>query len=651
MRITELLKKESIALHVSVDSKEAAIDYLVDLHDKAGNLLDQEGYKAGILKREEEGSTAIGEGIAIPHSKNAAVKKAALAAMTVPDGVDYEALDGQPSNLFFMIAAPEDGADVHLEVLSRLSILLMDEQFRKDLLAAKDIDAFLKVIDEMEAKKFPEETVNETAASEKNCETKNTSNSKDATYKVLAVTACPTGIAHTYMAAEALEKQGELMGYPCKAETNGSTGAKNVLTKEEIEACDGIIVAADKNVETARFDGKPVLFVKVADGIHKPEELIKKIQNGEVPIHHETAEHKTVEEGNDSILHTIYKHLMNGVSHMLPFIIAGGIMVALGFLLDDYTIDPKKFGMNTPVAAFFTTVGKSAFNYMLPILAAFIASSIADRPGLAVGFAGGVLAMNGTSFVELAKGNTTGVSGGFLAALLAGFVAGYLVLGLEKLTEKLPKSLDGIRPMLIYPLGGIIAIGLIMCGINPVMGMINTGLSNWLDGLGGTSMVLLGAILGGMMSIDFGGPFNKASYVFGTASLALGKYDIMAAVMVGGMVPPIAIALSTTFCKKKWSKEDCRNGVVNYIMGLCFISEGAIPYAAKDPLRVIPSCIIGSALAGALSMAFGCTLRAPHGGIFVFPVVGHPLFYIVALIAGSILGAVILSLLKKEVKE
>ena len=356
----------------------------------------------------------------------------------------------------------------------------------------------------------------------------------------------------------------------------------------------------------------------MADGIHKPEELIKKIQNGEVPIHHETAEHKTVEEGNDSILHTIYKHLMNGVSHMLPFIIAGGIMVALGFLLDDYTIDPKKFGMNTPIAAFFTTVGKSAFNYMLPILAAFIASSIADRPGLAVGFAGGVLAMNGTSFVELAKGNTTGVSGGFLAALLAGFVAGYLVLGLEKLTEKLPKSLDGIRPMLIYPLGGIIAIGLIMCGINPVMGMINTGLSNWLDGLGGTSMVLLGAILGGMMSIDFGGPFNKASYVFGTASLALGKYDIMAAVMVGGMVPPIAIALSTTFCKKKWSKEDCRNGVVNYIMGLCFISEGAIPYAAKDPLRVIPSCIIGSALAGALSMAFGCTLRAPHGGIFVF---------------------------------
>ena len=441
------------------------------------------------------------------------------------------------------------------------------------------------------------------------------------------------------------------MGYPCKAETNGSTGAKNVLTKEEIEACDGIIVAADKNVETARFDGKPVLFVKVADGIHKPEELIKKIQNGEVPIHHETAEHKTVEEGNDSTLHTIYKHLMNGVSHMLPFIIAGGIMVALGFLLDDYTINPKNFGMNTPVAAFFTTVGKSAFNYMLPILAAFIASSIADRPGLAVGFAGGVLAMNGTSFVELAKGNTTGVSGGFLAALLAGFVAGYLVLGLEKLTEKLPKSLDGIRPMLIYPLGGIIAIGLIMCGINPVMGMINTGLSNWLDGLGGTSMVLLGAILGGMMSIDFGGPFNKASYVFGTASLALGKYDIMAAVMVGGMVPPIAIALSTTFCKKKWSKEDCRNGVVNYIMGLCFISEGAIPYAAKDPLRVIPSCIIGSALAGALSMAFGCTLRAPHGGIFVFPVVGHPLFYIVALIAGSILGAVILSLLKKEVKE
>lgn len=652
MRITELLLKESIALNVSVDNKESAIDYLVDLHDKAGNISDKAQYKEGIKKRESEGSTAIGEGIAIPHSKNAAVKKAALAAMTVPAGVEYDALDGQPSNLFFMIAAPEDGADVHLEVLSRLSVLLMVEGFRKDLLAAKDKDAFLKIIDEKEAEKFPEEV----AKSKENVsKIVNDSEAKvkdvDKKYRVLAVTACPTGIAHTYMAAEALEKQGELMGYPCKAETNGSGGAKNILTAEEIAECDGIVIAADKKVETARFDGKPVVFAKVSDGIHKPEELINKIKNHEAPVYHEEGGRKIEDTSNDSFVHTIYKHLMNGVSHMLPFIIAGGIMMALGFLLDDYKINPDTFGMNTGVAAFFTTVGKSAFSYMLAILAAFIASSIADRPGLAVGFAGGILAMNGTNFVELSKGNTTGTTGGFLAALLAGFVAGYIVLGLEKITEKLPKSLDGIRPMLIYPLGGILAIGLVMCGINPVMGMINTGLSDWLNSLGGTSMILLGAIVGGMMSIDFGGPFNKASYVFGTASLALGNYDVMAAVMVGGMVPPIAIALSTTFCKNKWSAEDRRNGIVNYIMGLCFISEGAIPYAAKDPLRVIPSCIIGSAAAGALSMAFNCTLRAPHGGVFVFPVVGNALLYIVALVVGSALAAVILSLLKKEVKE
>lgn len=650
MKITELLRKESIALNVSVDNKEAAIDYLVDLHDKAGNISDKVQYKEGIVKRESEGSTAIGEGIAIPHAKNAAVKKAALAAMTVPDGVDYDALDGQPSNLFFMIAAPEDGADVHLEVLSRLSVLLMDESFRKELLAAKDKDAFLNIIDEKEAEKFPEEAAKSESNEKVQAGSQNSAVDK-VTYRVLAVTACPTGIAHTYMAAEALEKQGELMGYPCKAETNGSGGAKNILTAEEIAECDGIVIAADKNVETARFDGKPVVFAKVSDGIHKPEELINKIKNHEAPIHHEEGGKKVEDTSNDSIIHTLYKHLMNGVSHMLPFVIAGGIMIALAFLVDNYKINPENFGMNTPLAAFFKTIGNSAFGYMLPILAAFIASSIADRPGLAVGFAGGIIAMNGTNFVDIAGGKVDGISGGFLAALLAGFVAGYIVLGLEKLTEKLPKSLDGIRPMLIYPVGGILAIGVIMCGVNPVMGMINTGLSDWLKSLGGTSMILLGAIVGGMMSIDFGGPFNKASYVFGTASLALGNYDIMAAVMVGGMVPPIAIALSTTFCKKKWSKEDRRNGIVNYIMGLCFISEGAIPYAAKDPLRVIPSCIVGSAVAGALSMAFHCTLRAPHGGIFVFPVVGNALLYIVALAVGSVLGAVILSLLKKEVKE
>lgn len=638
MRITELLKKESIELGVSVDSKEAAIDRLVALHDKAGNINDKTEYKKGILAREADGSTAIGEGIAIPHAKNKAVVKPGLAAMTVPDGVDYEALDGKPSNLFFMIAAPENGGDVHLEVLSRLSVLLMDEDFRKDLLAAKDKDAFLQVIDEKEAEKFPEEVAEKKKETEQN---------KKEGYRILAVTACPTGIAHTYMAAESLEKAGEKMGYALKAETNGSGGAKNILTAEEIAQCDGIIVAADKNVETARFDGKPVLFTKVSDGIHKPEELIQKIVDQKVPVYHETGEKKSGENAGSGI----YKDLMNGVSHMLPFVIGGGIMIALAFLVDDYSINPSNFGMNTPLAAFFKTVGNAAFGFMLPILAAYIASSIADRPGLAVGFAGGVLAMNGTNFQALAEGTTTGVSGGFLAALLAGFLSGYLVKGLKKLTEKFPKSIDGIRPMLIYPLGGILLIGAIMCTVNPVMGWINTGIGNWLDSMGDTSRVLLGMICAGMMSIDMGGPFNKAAYVFGTASLDLGGYDVMAAVMVGGMVPPIAIALSTTFAKHKWSKEDRRNGIVNYIMGLCFISEGAIPYAAKDPLRVIPSCIVGSAVAGGLSMAFHCTLRAPHGGIFVFPVVGNWFLYLVALAAGSIVGAIILSLLKKKVVE
>lgn len=640
MRITELLKKEAIALGVSVADKGAAIDYLVDLQKKSGNIKDKEEYKKGILAREAEGSTAIGEGIAIPHAKNSAVIRPGLAAMTVPDGVDYEALDGNPSNLFFMIAAPEDGGDVHLEVLSRLSVLLMDEEFRQKLLNAGSKDAFLKVIDEMETEKFPEEVakVSETETEKKG-------------YRILAVTACPTGIAHTYMAAESLEKAGEKLGYALKAETNGSGGAKNILTPEEIANCDGIIIAADKNVETSRFDGKPVLFAKVSDGIHKPEELIRKIQSGEVPIHHEKGEGNRQQSQKDGVGHNIYKHLMNGVSHMLPFVIGGGIMIALAFLLDDYTIDPSNFGMNTPAAAFFKTVGGAAFGFMLPILAAYIASSIADRPGLAVGFAGGVLAMNGTNFSGLVSGDTTGISGGFLAALLAGFVAGYVVKGLEKITEKLPKSMDGIRPMLIYPLGGILIIGVIMCGINPAMGWINSGISGWLDSMGNTSKVLLGMIVAGMMSVDMGGPVNKAAYVFGTASLASNNFDVMAAVMVGGMVPPIAIALSTTFCKKKWSAEDRRNGVVNYIMGLCFISEGAIPYAAKDPLRVIPSCVIGSAVSGALSMAFGCTLRAPHGGIFVFPVVGHALLYLLALAVGSIVAAVILSLLKKTVEE
>lgn len=642
MRITELLKKEAISLGVRVDSKEAAVDYLVDLQEKAGNISNRSLYKEGILKREQEGSTAIGEGIAIPHAKSAAVLRPGLAAMTVPEGVDYEALDGEPSNLFFMIAAPEKGGDVHLEVLSRLSILLMDEDFRKNLLAAKSKEEFLKICDDAELAKFADELA------EQKTTVQQEEKPEEDGYKILAVTACPTGIAHTYMAAEALEKKGTQMGYPLKAETNGSGGAKNVLTKEEIDAALGIIVAADKNVEMARFDGKRVVQVKVADGIHKPEELIRRIVDGDAPVYHHTGQAKTADTGeSDSIGHQLYKHLMNGVSHMLPFVIGGGIMIALAFLLDDYSIDPSNFGMNRPIAAFFKTVGNSAFGFMLPILAAYIAASIADRPGLAVGFAGGVLAMDGTSFQSLSGG----ISGGFLAALFAGFVAGYLVLGLEKITEKLPKSLDGIRPMLIYPLGGILLIGIVMCAVNPAMGAINTAMSDWLNSMGDNSKVLLGMIVAGMMSIDMGGPFNKAAYVFGTASLAMGSYDVMAAVMVGGMVPPIAIALSTTFCKKKWTEEDRKSGIVNYVMGLCFISEGAIPFAAKDPLRVIPSCVIGSAVSGALSMVFNCTLQAPHGGIFVFPVVGNPLMYVLALAAGSAVGAVILSLLKKDAAE
>lgn len=654
MKISQLLKKEGIALNMKPSSKEEAIDILVDLHEKAGNISNKEEYKKGIWEREKHSSTAVGDGIAIPHAKNKAVKRPALAAMTVPDGVDFDSMDGNPAMLFFMIAAPEEGGSVHLEVLSKLSVLLMDEDFRKSLMSAKNTEEFLSVIDKKEAEKFGETEKDETV-SEKI--TDNTHINKAVpenkyVYRVLAVTACPTGIAHTFMAAEALEKAGKAMGISVKVETNGSGGAKNILTDEEIKNCDGIIVAADKNVMTDRFNGKPVLFTKVSDGIHKPEELINKIIHKEADIYtigRDVRNAKYEKQSTDS--NAVYKHLMNGVSHMLPFVIGGGIMIALAFLVDDYKIDPDNFGMNTPVAAFFKTVGNAMFGFMLPILAAYIASSIADRPGLAVGFAGGVLAMNGTNFSDLANGEAGGISGGFLAALFAGFLAGYIVKLLQLATEKLPKSLDGIRPMLIYPLVGVLLTGIVMCSVNPVMGWINAGIGNWLNSLGGSSKILLGAVVGGMMSIDMGGPFNKAAYVFGTASLALENYDVMAAVMVGGMVPPIVIALSTSIFKSKWSAEDRRNGIVNYIMGLCFISEGAIPYAAKDPIRVIPSCIIGSAVAGALSMAFNCTLRAPHGGIFVFPVVGNALWYIVALAAGSIVGAVILGAIKKKVEE
>ena len=636
MRITTLFSVHAIALDAAASNRDEIIDQLVELQSTHNNITDKAAYKKALYAREDEGSTYVDNGITVPHAKTSVVTRPSLAALRLKTPVQYNAEDDGKTDLLFAIAAPENGS-LHVDMLARMMQMLMNEDFVEVLRAAKTPEEFLAAIDKQEDEQFGDESFTQQTIPQTG-------------YRILAVTACPNGIAHTYMAAEALTKAGAKLELPTKVETNGSDGAKNILTKEEIAACDGIIVAADKNVETARFDGKPVLFTRVDDGIHKPEELINKIARGEAPIYHAKEKAASGEEAgaSDSAVHTIYKHLMNGVSHMMPFVVGGGIMIALAFLLDDYTIDPSNFGMNTPIAAFFKTVGGAAFGYMLPILAGFIAMSIADRPGLAVGFAGGVLAMNGTNFADLASGQTTGISGGFLAALLAGFVAGYVVEFLKKITEKLPASLNGIRPMLIYPLGGILIVGAVMCGINPVMGMINTAMTNWLNAMGGTSKVLLGAIVAGMMSIDMGGPCNKAAYVFGTAALASGNYEVMAAVMVGGMVPPIAIALSTTFFPKKWTPDERRNGIVNYVMGLCFVTEGAIPYAAADPIRVLPSCVIGAALAGALSMTFGCALRAPHGGIFVFPVVDHAVMYVVALAAGSIVGAIILSLLKKE---
>ena len=618
MRIVDLLKKEAVVLNAEVSTKEQMLDLLVDLHKEVGNIKDKAAFKAGIMKRESEGPTAIAEGICIPHSKNEAVINPGIAAITVPSGVDCAALDGEPSNLFFMIAAPAEGSDVHLEALSRLSTILMDPAFREKLLSAKDVDAFLAAIDEKETEKYGEEDKAAQAAE---------APAKKAGYQVLAVTACPTGIAHTYMAAEALEEKGKELGISIKVETNGSGGAKNVLTQEEIDACDGIIIAADKNVEMARFDGKPVIKVKVSDGIHKSQELIERAVKGDGPIyHHEGGKAaSTASEGDESFGRQIYKHLMNGVSNMLPFVI-GGILIAIAFLLDDYSIDPSNFGMNTPMAAFFKTAGGVAFNFMLPILAGFIAMSIADRPGLMVGFAGGAIASAGTTFASCFNSDITVISGGFLGALFAGFLAGYLVLALEKITEKMPSSMDGLRPMLIYPVAGLLLISVIMFAINPFFSWLNQLLADALNSLSGTNSILLGLIVGGMMSIDMGGPFNKAAYVFGTASLAYqtdAGYMIMAAVMVGGMVPPIAIAIASWVFKNKFTDNDRKTAPVNAIMGLCFISEAAIPFAAGDPLHVIPPCVIGSAVAGALSMAFKCTLMAPHGGIFVFPVVGN----------------------------
>lgn len=653
MRITDLLKPNAIEMNVSLSSKAAAIDKLVSLHEKSGNLINADEYKSGIIKREEMGTTAVGMQIAIPHAKSKAVKSPALAAITVPDGVDYDAPDGEKVTLLFMIAATTDG-DVHLEVLSRLMQMLMDEEFTSKLKAAKSKSEFLSLIDQKEKEKFPEEA-KASAPAKKG-------------YRVLAVTACPTGIAHTYMAAEALVKAGEKMGISVKAETNGSGGAKNVLTAEEIANCDGIIIAADKSVNTARFDGKPVYSTKVSDGINKPEELINKIINGEAPIYHSKSKGASSESSqsgsNEGVGRQIYKHLMNGVSHMLPFVVAGGIFMAIAFLIDAASgvqaAGNSSFGNVTPVANWFKTIGNYAFSFMLPILAGFIARSIADRPGLLVGFVGGYLASNGATFAD--PGAASVIPSGFLGALLAGFAAGYLMLLVEKLCDKLPSALEGIKPVLIYPLAGLGIVGVMMCAVNPIMGIINSALNNGLAALSTSGFsILLGAILGGMMSIDMGGPFNKAAYLFGTGMLTQAAattdpatqtacYAIMASVMIGGMVPPIAIALSTTFFKNRWTAEERKNGVVNYIMGLSFITEGAIPYAASSPLKVIPACAIGAATAGALSMAFGCTLMAPHGGIFVVATIGNPLMYLLALAIGSVVGMILLTLFKKPIK-
>ena len=618
MRISELLQKESIALGRKPQDKADAIGQMVELLAKSGSLEDKKKFKQAILERERLSTTGIGEGIAIPHGKSSAVKRAALAAMVVPQGVDFASADGAPVHLLFMIAVPEEGAELHLEVLERLAAMLMDEDFRKRLTAAKDAAEFLHILSIEEEKRFAE-----------------TAEKQEYDYDVLAVTACPTGIAHTFMAAESLENKAREMGITIKVETNGSGGAKNVLTAKEIRAAKGIIVAADKNVEMQRFYGKRVLQVPVADGIRKPEVLLGKILQGEAPVY---GEGKDVEmaDGREEVRgrgKKVYRDLMNGVSHMLPFVIGGGILIAVAFLLDDYSLNPANFGSNLPQAAFFKAIGDAAFGFMLPILAGYIAMGIADRPALAPGFVGGFLAKEGGS--------------GFLGALLAGFAAGYLILLLKKLFDKLPRSLEGIKSILLYPVFGILLMGLlIQLIINPPVAWLNEALYGLLARLGTGSRVLLGVLLGGMMSVDMGGPINKAAYVFGTASLASDEFQIMAAVMAGGMVPPLALALAVFAFRDKFSEKERQSGVANLIMGACFITEGAIPFAAADPLRVLPACIIGSAVAGGLSMFFGCGLRAPHGGIFVLPVISHPFGFLAAVILGALVGMLLLGVLR-----
>lgn len=642
MTIRDLLAAESINLNGTPAGKTEALNQCIDLMAKSGKIADVEKYRKGVFAREEEGTTVIGMGIAIPHCKSDAVTKAGLAAMVVKDGVDFESLDGTPAKIIFLIAAPNTEDNVHLQVLSKLSVMLMDEQFTNSLINAGSVDEFLNIIDSAEKAKDEKEAAKEAKAKEP-VEVK-----KDDVF-IVAVTACPTGIAHTYMAAEAIEKKAKELGYQVKVETRGSGGAKNVLTDDEIAKAAGVIVACDTNVPTDRFDGKKVIECQVSDGINKAEELIKKIAAGDAPVFKASgkkeASHSSV-GGKESVGHQIYKHLMNGVSHMLPFVVGGGILIAIAFLIDGFSVDLNSlpadqranFGTITQAAAMFKGIGGTAFGFMLPILAGFIAMSIADRPGLAVGFVGGSIAANGTS--------------GFLGALVAGFVAGYIVLLLKKVFSKLPESLDGMKPVLLYPLLGIFLVGVIMqFVVEPPIGALNTAINNGLNGLNGASAVVLGILLGGMMSVDMGGPVNKAAYVFGTASIAAGNYNIMAAVMIGGMVPPIAIALATIFFKNKFTAEERKAGPTNFIMGLSFITEGAIPFAASDPLHVLPACVVGSAVAGGLSMAFGCTLMAPHGGIFVVPTIGNPLMYLVALIIGSFIACGLLGLLKKKVSE
>lgn len=642
MTIRDLLAAESINLNGTPAGKTEALNQCIDLMAKSGKIADVEKYRKGVFAREEEGTTGIGMGIAIPHCKSDAVTKAGLAAMVVKDGVDFESLDGTPAKIIFLIAAPNTEDNVHLQVLSKLSVMLMDEQFTNSLINAGSVDEFLNIIDSAEKAKDEKEAAKEAKAKEP-VEVK-----KDDVF-IVAVTACPTGIAHTYMAAEAIEKKAKELGYQVKVETRGSAGAKNVLTDDEIAKATGVIVACDTNVPTDRFDGKKVIECQVSDGINKTEELVKRIAAGDAPVFKASgkkeASHSSI-GGKESIGHQIYKHLMNGVSHMLPFVVGGGILIAIAFLIDGFSVDLNSlpadqranFGTITQGAALFKGIGGTAFGFMLPILAGFIAMSIADRPGLAVGFVGGSIAANGTS--------------GFLGALVAGFVAGYIVNLLKKIFSKLPESLDGVKPVLLYPLLGIFLIGVIMqFVVEPPIGALNTAINNGLNGFNGASAVVLGVLLGGMMAIDMGGPVNKAAYVFGTASIAAGNYNIMAAVMIGGMVPPLAIALATIFFKNKFTAEERKAGPTNFIMGLSFITEGAIPFAASDPLHVLPACAVGSAVAGGLSMAFGCTLMAPHGGIFVVPTIGNPLMYLVALVIGAFIACGLLGLLKKKVSE